>query len=209
MRHDPMLWLLIGAWVAGLATKRVWLDWGMPAALLLLTGVLEERLEADLPARSTTRVLVALLACAALTLSVSADHGRRWSSGRWRRFAPVFADANATWLPGPGGVLYNTDMGIFYLGFFTNPEAPYRYLLGFEPGLLPGPELGDLRAVQQSGATPETLKRWVARLRPEDRIVVSRRESPAPGLPNTEWNSPMPGVWMGRLARTGPMPSEP
>jgi len=98
------------------------------------------------------------------------------------------------------GVLYNTDMNIFYLGVYLNPQMDYRFEVGFEPALLPDRDLSELREIQRRGVSDDALGIWVRRLRPIDRMAVLR-SGPAPKITSLEWYSPMQGVWMGRLPR--------
>jgi hypothetical protein len=40
------------------------------------------------------------------------------------------------WMPDNGGIFYSVDMTLFYQTFFKNPNADWRYILGFEPTLM-------------------------------------------------------------------------
>ena len=37
------------------------------------------------------------------------------------------------WLPDQGGIFYTADMTLFFQTFFKNPQANWRYSVGFEP----------------------------------------------------------------------------
>lgn len=201
LRSHPMAWLALVGWVFGLRTQRVWIDWGLPAALLLVTDVLHARLDLVLPRQGLRRIAVAAGLCLAVALSISADRNRRWSNPRWNSFAEVLTEGEREWLPEPGGILYNTSMSLFYQAIYRTPMLPYRCVLGFEPAMMPDDDLRIFREIQRDGASDASLRPWVAKLRAQDRIQVTRRTSPAPAFPQTEWHSPMPNVWMGRLRR--------
>ena len=206
--RNPVLWLAVLGWTLGLGSQRFWFDWGLPAAVVSVAFAIEAWL-VDTPTLPRLATLGAtVLLAVGFTLTASADHGRRWSNEIWRLYAPVFAPQNRTWLPDTGGVLYNTDMNIFYLGLYLNPRLDYRFQVGFEPTLLPDQELSRLREIQRRGVTDDALRPWVTRLRPIDRIAVLR-SGPPPALNTLEWFSPMPGVWLGRIpTRTrAPAPS--
>ena len=112
-------------------------------------------------------------------------------------FLKVLCDVTL-WLPAPGGILYANSMGLFYDTFFENPGAPFRYAVGFEPGLMPPDELAVLRGIQRSGGADAAFLPWVQRLRAADRIAVVRPGGPAPAIPGLAWREAIPGVWLGR-----------
>ncbi|HCK79406.1 MAG TPA: hypothetical protein DHW34_05265 [Actinobacteria bacterium] len=198
--RNPVAWLAAIGWLLGLSSQRFWFDWGLPAAVFCLADLLETSLVAGRAYSRAARVVATAVVAFALTLAVSADHGRRWSNELWRLYAPIYAPQNRTWLPDRGGVLYNTDMNIFYLGVYLNPQMDYRFEVGFEPALLPDRDLSELREIQRRGVSDDALGIWVRRLRPIDRMAVLR-SGPAPKITSLEWYSPMQGVWMGRLPR--------
>ncbi len=197
LERNPLFWLSLGGWILGLKTLRFWLDWGLPALVVLLAQNIQSWLEARPAPAHFRRLLWTSILCATLTLATIADHGRRWSNETWRTYAPVFAPQNRQWLPDPGGILYNDSMNVFYLGLYLNPWLNYRFLLGYEPALLPDAELKTLRNIQWQGASDPSLAPWIMRLRDIDRILITRR-GPPPNYPALEWYAPMPGVWIGR-----------
>jgi hypothetical protein len=197
-KRDPLLWMAALGWTFGLGSQRFWFDWGMPAAMVTLALAIEQWLVERRPLSRPGTLAATVLLAVGFTLTASADHNRRWSNEMWRLYAPLYAPQNRSWLPGRGGVLYNTDMNIFYLGIYLNPRLDYRFQVGFEPTLLPDRELKLLREIQRRGVTDDVLRPWVARLRPIDRIAVLRN-GPPPAYTTLEWFAPMPGVWLGRI----------
>ena len=150
--NDPVWSLAAIGWVLGLSSMRFWFDWGLPAAVLGLASTIDRWLDQDnmTPFR---RVSLTVAICLALVFAVGKDRGRRWSNERWRTYARVFDPRQSEWLPGTGGILYNSEMNAFYLGFYSRPTAPYRFLLGFEPTLLPPDELRTVYRIQREGAS--------------------------------------------------------
>ncbi|MGE4191666.1 MAG: hypothetical protein AB7G12_17410, partial [Thermoanaerobaculia bacterium] len=102
------------------------------------------------------------------------------------------------------GVLYSNSMGLFYDTFFENPHAPWRYVLGFEPGLMPPDELAVLRATQRSGAADASFLPWVAKMRSADRLVIARADPRPPAIDALDWATPFDGLWIGRLRPAAP-----
>jgi hypothetical protein len=91
-------------------------------------------------------------------------------------------------------------MGVFYDTFFENPRADFRYVLGFEPGMMPPEELAVFREIQRTDRADAAFLPWASKLRPIDRLVVAR-PGPAPQIASLEWHSPFAGVWIGRTWR--------
>ncbi len=58
-------------------------------------------------------------------------------SERQAHFADFSKKELATFKPGPNGIIYNDLMLEFYYQYFENPEGEYRYILGFEPAIMP------------------------------------------------------------------------
>lgn len=196
--RDPLLILAVGGWIAGLSTGRFWYDWGLPPTLLLVARQVEAWMEDEVPSTLFTRGAVVLAVSAAATLAISADTGRRWSSENWKVFAPVFRKENRSWLPAPGGIAYNSSMNIFYVALYQDPMLSYRFIQGFEPGMMPDDDLQILRTMQEAGVSDESLVPWARKLRPIDRLVITRNSPTEPKVPGIEWLSPTPGVWLGR-----------
>ena len=57
----------------------------------------------------------------------------------------------AAWMPEPGGIVYSPSLDVFFRTFYANPRADWRYLLGFEPGIMPREDRRILREIQRSG----------------------------------------------------------
>lgn len=207
---DPIFCLAVLGWALGLHTMRFWLDWGLPAALVWLTQNFEAqwpewREEGAVPRQ---RLLSTLAIVALLFLAVGADVGGRWSSYRNRPFLHADNPQQAPWLPEPGGILYSNSMRVFYDQFFENPRAPWRYMVGFEPALMPPRDVRIFRTIQLEGAGDASFLPWIERMRPEDRLVIVRSGSSRPKLPQLEWFSPYRGMWIGRLP-SAPTPGSP
>lgn len=195
--RDPVYLVALAGWVLGLAVSRFWSDWGLPALLVWGAREIETILDRQ-PRRLASVLLVAGCATMALFLALTGNRGDRWAANEDGRHLRYDEAAIRPWLPDAGGVLYSNSMGIFYDTFFENPGAPFRYAVGFEPGLMPADELAVFRDIQRSGSADAAFQPWVARLRPSDRIAIARPGGPAPGIPELAWTEAFSGLWLGR-----------
>ena len=153
----------------------------------------------------------AAAACAVSVLALSANVDGRFMPAH-RRYLALFNPAARDALPDPGGILYSDDMTIFFQGIYRLPKAPWRYMVGFEPALMPPDDLALDRAMtDRRNRVPEMYEVWVRRMRPEDRMILEttglRDPPPVAGL---EWRFFPPTYWSGRIpARVVRRPDRP
>jgi hypothetical protein len=197
---DPAFLVAATSAILALAVARFWTDWGLPALLVWMTRQLEGAWS-DWASNAARRLLALGLAATVLVLAVTTNRNDRWSNLEGERHLRLDDPTLAGWLPEPGGILYSSSMGVFYDTFFENPHAPFRYVLGFEPGLMPPADLAIFRAIQRGERADATFLPWAAKLRPIDRLVVARQSGGQPQIGGLDWHSPFSGVWIGRLRR--------
>ena len=202
----PVFWLAAVCWVLGWIALRFWSDWGIPALLVFMALVLQDLLVESLPETSYRRFAAAAAACAVCLVAWSADVDNRWQP-QHRKYLALFNPAARVALPDPGGILYSDDMTVFFQGIYRLPNAPWRYLLGFEPGLMPPQDLQLYRAMtDRRNRVPELYEVWVRRMRKEDRMILETTgiHDPPP-IPGLEWAFLPPSYWSGRVpAGTSP-----
>jgi hypothetical protein len=195
--RDPLLVLAGLGWALGYSSLRFWSDWGLPAALVWAARELEEWLEERPAAPPHRRAVMAAALGVSVVLASASDVMGRWGVRPDRTYAPLLRPEHAGWLPGPGGILYSPDVVLFHQLFYGRPEAPWRYMVGFEPGLMPPEDLAVYRDFRRRG-TADALAPWAARMRPSDRLVLLG-PTRTPALPGLEWE-PLGGeLWAGRL----------
>jgi hypothetical protein len=198
---QPAFWLACMGWVFGFRAERLWDDWGLPALMVLMALDLDLLLQTRLPAAAPKRLALAGGLALTLFLTTTSDADSRWS-GSVNTESLTADDPNlAGWLPGPGGIFYETDMEFFYHTFFRNPTAPWRYTAGFEPAFMPADDFAAYRQILISEDNPESYRPWIKKMRPQDRLVLSARASPATFLPELEWKYALGTLWLGRLPR--------
>jgi hypothetical protein len=199
---NPLFALAALGWLLGLMVSRFWTDWGFPAAILWLATELEEVLEAKLPRESVAAAMLAAFVALGSWIGVTRDLAGRWT----RNLDAVFLSSGdyrlphiAKWLPGPGGIVYSSSLDVFFKTFYANPRGQWRYLLGFEPGIMPRADREILRDIQRSGFAPEAYAPWVKRMRPEDRLILLQGWKP--GIDELDWYYAGGNTWIGRLPR--------
>lgn len=201
----PVFWLVGTCWVLGWVSLRFWSDWGIPAVLVFVSLQLQDLLAERVPERAPRRLLLAAATCGVCLLVLSANVDGRFMPAH-RRYLALFNPAARDALPGPGGILYSDDMTLFYQGIYRLPQAPFRYMVGFEPALMPPGDLALYRAMtDRRNRVPEMYEVWVRRMRPEDRMILEttglRDPPPVAGL---EWHYFPPTYWSGRLPHPPP-----
>ncbi len=198
---QPAFWLACMGWVLGFQAERFWDDWGLPAFMVLIALDLDLLLEIRLPAESVKRLAVAAGLAVTIFLTTTSDADSRWSAAAGTEYLTADDPHLAGWLPGQGGIFYETDMEFFYHTFFRNPAAPWRYMAGFEPAFMPADDFLTYQKILANGGDPDVYQPWIKKMRPQDRLVLSARGDPAAFLPELEWKYAVGTLWLGRLPR--------
>lgn len=186
-------------WLLGLKVARFWLDWGFPAAVLWLALELEQALESRWSFRSAATGMLACFAAAGVFIGTTRDIGGRWTNDLTIEYVTPETPGIAGWLPDKGGIIYNSDMLVFFRMFYANPHADWKYMLGFEPGIMPREDFEILRKIQWNWSASKAFEPWVKKMRPEDRMILL--QGPAPGIKGLEWYYAASDTWIGRLPR--------
>ncbi|HEY8154444.1 MAG TPA: hypothetical protein VII72_09990 [Myxococcota bacterium] len=197
---NPVFALAALGWLLGLQVSRFWSDWGYPAAILWLAVELEQVLEARLSREKVSAALLAAFVAAGVYIGATRDLSGRWT----RNLDAVFLSPGdpklpriAKWMPAPGGIVYSASLDVFFRTFYRNPQADWRYLLGFEVGIMPREDRQILRDIQRSGYAPEAYAPWVKRMRAPDRMILLQAWKP--DIPELEWYYAGGNTWIGRL----------
>jgi hypothetical protein len=194
---NPIFMMMVLGWLLGLKMQRFWWDWGTPAFMVWAALELQEHIERQLIFDSAKRLFITLGIAAGVFLGFTSDRDSRWTENLTAEFfSPENPDA-AGWLPGPGGIIYNSDMDVFFQTFYKNPTADWKYILGFESGLMTPENLEVFRAAQWNFGDARALQPWVTKMRPADRMVI--RGGGQPQIPELEWHYVGSALWVGRL----------
>jgi len=194
---NPVFILAVVSWIGGFAVRRVWLDWGIPAVCVWMAVEISAVLKVSMDSFSWKRASLTLVVACALFIAMTSDYGGRWTHSLSVQYLSAENPAHKKWLPDKGGIVYNDDMTVFYQMFYANPHADWRYILGFEPTMMPSADLEIYRKIQWNNFASEAYKPWVEKMRREDRLILRRQSKP--DIKELEWSFTVPGIWIGRL----------
>jgi hypothetical protein len=194
------LFALIGlGWLLGWTVVRFWSDWGAIALLAWLALELQRVVETSVPPDSRRRLALAGVAGVAALLVLPAQLRAPSRTPPERSFLPLAAPEAAAARPDPGGVLYTDDMRLFFQLYAALPDAPFRYVVGYEPALMPEDDLATFRAIL-AARTPASFAPWLRKMGPADRLVLQSTEG-RPIIPELEWTQVSQTLWSGRVPR--------
>jgi hypothetical protein len=196
--QNPIFMLAVLGWVLGLKVGRFDTDWAAPALLLWVALEVQEPMARYLSADGLRRLAVSAGLAVALLLAATTDVDSRWTRSLDVEFLSQSDPEMAPWLPEPGGILYSSDMTIFYQTFFKNPNAQWRYILGFESTFMPLEDLRILRNIQRNYGAYKAYQPWVNKMRPQDRLVIRAGSSASPDMKELEWHYTARNLWVGR-----------
>jgi hypothetical protein len=183
-------------WLLGWLVIRFWSDWGVVALLVWMTIEVEAALEDATDAEDRRRLAPALVLGAAALLVLSAPF--RAARVGDRPYLVLGSPLVEALLPDAGGTVYTDDMRVFYQLFALRPRSPWRYVVGYEPALMPPEDLATLRQVLAARTGPR-FEPWVRKMQPADRLILRSLEG-TPPIPGLEWAPIGQGVWVGRVS---------
>jgi hypothetical protein len=205
--RDPVFMMAALCWTLGLYVRRFSLDWGAPALLVWMAAEFALLFERLTERASLSRLIVAGLLSAGLLFAATNDLEDRWTRNLTKEYLRPETPGIEGWLPDAGGIVYSDNMRFFYDMFFMNPNAPWRYMLGFESTFMPDEDLETLRKIQWNYGTPEAYKPWVGKMTPSDRLILKRSFGAQPDIPELEWRYAATDTWIGRLPRPAATPA--
>ena len=186
----------------GFHVFRFWSDWGLPALLAWAAFEMQGILEDLGWVTFRRRLAVDAAAGLSLFLVMTSNDLHAWSAPAAAPQSVLALPAAAWALPDAGGILYTNDMDIFYQVFPRLPHAPFRYVAGFETALMPDEDLAVYRTSLDT-PSPAAFAPWVARMRPQDRLILTHEISQPPPIPGLEWKRVGGPLWSGRRAADG------
>lgn len=194
---NPVFILAALSFILGFFTRRIWLDWGLPAFAVWLACEFDDFFKAKVDPLSWRRIKIAILSVTILYISVTVDAGSRWSLARPMDYISSEDPKQAKFLPSAGGIVYSDDMTIFYQMFYKNPKADWRYILGFESAFMPPDDLTILRDIQKNFNRPEDFEPWVKKMKPGDRLIIRGSPDSQPKITGLEWHYIALNIWSG------------
>ena len=91
-------------------------------------------------------------------------------------------------MPEKDGILYATDMTIFYQTFSKNPTGDWRYILGFEATPVRNEDFEVYCKVRWNFGDVKAYAPWLLKMKPGDRLVIRGGRTLPAQYPQLEWN---------------------
>lgn len=201
--RDPIFVMAALGWILGLKVGRFWLDWGLPAVWIWVAQSLIEISEKSVPLASMRRARLGAVILFSLLLLCKNDYEGRWTVPMKVDYISADKKELEGWLPGDGGIIYTAHMSVFYQTFYKNPQANWRYILGYEPALMPPEDFKTLRNIQWNDGDSRAYQPWLDKIRPQDRLVFIGNSRAQPELPGFEWIYAATDRWIGRPLPAG------
>lgn len=200
--RNPAFWLMCGCWLLGFRVSRFWEDWGWPALMVLIAVDMQALFQSRFAVDSLRRLLLTAILALAAFLAVTNDYDSRYTKNLTWQFLSVKEHPDLKgWMPDKGGILYTADMGIFYRTFFKNPQADWRYILGYEPALMPADDFETYHSILWNNGDATAYAPWVKKMTPADRLVIPGNGHQRPDIPQLQWKYAVTGLWIGRTPR--------
>jgi hypothetical protein len=196
LASQPVVWMIVINWTLGLTADRFWADWGVAAVIVWLAGEFDQAIPAIWNETSLRRLVACGFIVLPLFWGATNDLGRRYTACLEEPFVDAREPRLKGWMPGANGLFYADNMQFFYNTFYKNPQGQWRYIAGFEPALMPPDDLTVYRQIHRADGDAEAYQPWVRKMRPEDRLAVTRLTQP--DIPGLEWIQAARGVWIGR-----------
>ncbi|HEY3914315.1 MAG TPA: hypothetical protein VGN61_07500 [Verrucomicrobiae bacterium] len=194
---DPVVWMIAINWVLGLSADRFWADWGMPASVVWMATQFDDEMPRVWNGAPLKRLAICGMIALPLFLTATNDLGRRYSFYQNEVFLDGSDPELKGWMPGAVGIFYSDSMQFFYNTFYKNPKGNWRYIVGFEPALMPPDDLKVYRAIQQSSGAFVEYEPWVKKMRAQDRLEIESTIQPE--LPELKWKRVAGNIWIGRV----------
>jgi len=202
LTKNPAFWLMCGCWILSFRVSRFWEDWGWPALMVWFVTEMDFLLAAKFAQDSLRRLLLTLILAAAAFFAVTSDLNARYTKNlTWQFLSEAEHPELAGWMPGRDGILYSADMGVFYQTFFKNPQGDWRYMLAYEPALMPAEDFNTYRSILWNNGAAQAYEPWVGKMKPADRLMIRGGKAERPNIPQLEWDYGVTGLWIGRLPR--------
>jgi hypothetical protein len=201
LMSNPAFLLTCLGWLFGLKIMRFSSDWGWPAMLVLMTCDLQQLLQSRVEINSLKRLAYSCFFAAAVYLSITANLESRWTGSLSKEYLDASNPKLKSWMPDKGGILYSVDMFVFYDTFFKNPDGDWRYMVGYEPTLMPDEDFAVYHKILWNFNTIKAYQPWVEKMKPADRLVSRGGHGADPNIPQLEWYYGVSGIWIGRLPR--------
>jgi hypothetical protein len=173
-RH-PFIWLTIIGLFSGFFVYRFWLDWGLVGLLAWISIDFQEVIKTKIKYNDLTRLILA--ACVSIFLVILVLGAVRLSNPNKiiRNTAMIEKSylEDKSWFPGDNGIIYSNSNSTFYQIFYTVPEGNWRYMFGFEQGLMPENDRQILLRILKDPLNLDLYEAWTEKMDSQDRLIIS------------------------------------
>ena len=197
LSRDSVFIFILLSWLLSLRVTRFWFDWGLIAVCYWLSGKISVLIsEMESVKKPFIRYFLFLfLIAASIVIIPQANWDKR--AEHKSNIADFSKQELADFIPEEGGIVYNDSMSEFYFNYYTYPEAKYRYILGFEPAIMPQEDKVVFRDIVFTNYHYSAYKPWIAKLTPKDRIYTKVNISDY--YKELDWIKASSKLWIGKL----------
>lgn len=199
LSREPIFIGILLSWLASIKVIRFWVDWGNIFFMFWLTYKLSDLIKLMESTKKTFfrwfLFLFILISNAILIPQANWDQ-RKERQGKIADFSKMEL---SDYRPDDGGIVYNDSMATFYLNYFENPDARYRYVIGFEPAIVPAENRSVFRDIVYTDFHFKSYEPWIKKLTNKDRIFTTVDISK--NYPQLDWIKAANKLWIGKLPK--------
>ena len=197
LSKDAVFILILLTWLLSIKVVRFWVDWGMVALMFWLSYKLSELIQdmQTIKKPLIRRLLFLVILVAAILLIPSYSWGNRKEMSSYS--VDFTKEEFVSFKPLDGGIIYNDSMRHFYVQYYAEPDGKYKYILGFEPAIMPLEDKKVFRDISYSQFHYKAYKPWVDKLTKKDRLFASVDLSDY--YPQLDWIKASNKLYIGKI----------
>jgi hypothetical protein len=198
MIDNPVFIIFVLSYIFQYKIARIWSDIGFPAFSVWLSYEVCQIIK-KYHLSSHNRLVIMIILVLTFYFQTTNDYQERWSKLTNINILSYNSSIDKEWLPETGGVVYNAQMEIFYKGFYSNPNAPWKYVLGFEHAWMREEDLQVITHIQRTKIINDSslVMPWLDKMTHKDRLVFYLNEG-KPDIPQLSWRHMPDGLWIGK-----------
>lgn len=170
---DPAFIMTLLCWLLSIMVIRFWVDWGSMALLFWLSYRFKDLIDSSETLKEPrVKYSLFLFVILAVYFMTTNDGGGRYSKEVFDQPIDFTEERLAGWAPEPGGIVYSDSMSVFYKHFYEYPNAPWKYILGFESAIMPDEDRKVLRRIGYNFRLPDEFLPWINKMTKADRLIT-------------------------------------
>ena len=197
LSKDPLFIMILLCWMLSIKVARFWIDWGIIALMFWLSYKISLLIE-DMQSVKKNYLRWTLFLFTVFSFVIIIPNSSWNNQNERKSFSVDFTKPQfAEYKPLDGGIIYNDSMTHFYYQYYADPEGKYKYVLGFEPAIMPQADRKTFREIIYSLFHYSSYKPWVDKLTEKDRIFAYNDISPY--YPQLDWIKAGTHLWIGKI----------